>query len=161
MKRYSALDAANDISIDPEIAKMAKEEPSLFWIVLDVVFLIADVSAAKNAIRAMRGPAQALLEGGSLAEFSSQAKSLAPEAADKLIASAEKQVARRELSSGLKAIAEGAGEEEHVLGRAFTEEGHELRMTPEGIERCSGKPCPLLEVTFAAEWRRTRGWPKR
>jgi hypothetical protein len=129
---------------------MAKEEPSLFWIVVDVVFIIADVSAAKNAIRAMRGPAEVLLEGGSVAEFSNQARSLAPEAADRLIASAEKKVATRELAGGIKAVAEGAAEGEGVLAHAFTEEGHELEVTAEGIARCSPK-CPLVRDTFAEE----------
>jgi hypothetical protein len=118
VSRYSAEAAAEEVSIDPAIADISANEPELMWVVLDVVGVVADVG---GVVAALRPAARGLAAAGELGEFANEARRVAPEAADRLIASAERQVAAgsgRRISllhgteqrglEGLEALGEGA-----------------------------------------------------
>lgn len=155
VKKYLAQSAINDVALDPELAKMSQEEPSIFWIVLDIVGVILDLSAAKSAITAMRPAARKLISGGAVAEFAEEAKKLAPQAYERLAASAERQVASRKLVGRVGTFADEAAHAagtERIAARRFTKSGHELEVTAEGLARlCSPRPCPVLRTQFADE----------
>ncbi|MDX8030646.1 hypothetical protein SK803_10520 [Lentzea sp. BCCO 10_0856] len=86
---YAAEVAAGNIALDPRVADISLNEPDLFWLVVDIVFVVADAAQVLRIFSEMRLVAHALRDTGDLGEFARAARAALPAAAaDKVIARA-------------------------------------------------------------------------
>jgi hypothetical protein len=58
ISRYQLEMALTSTDLEKRAYAISTEEPSAFWVALDVVFFVADAAQALNAVRALRGPAR-------------------------------------------------------------------------------------------------------
>jgi hypothetical protein len=77
IQEYATESAAENVSLDPEIADISMNEPNLLWIVLDIVFLALDVGAAK-ALRPFARALQASRSAEDFARFAAGARAALP-----------------------------------------------------------------------------------
>lgn len=69
IREYQLQHAMANSDLDRRAAALATEEPSAFWVALDVVFAVADAKAVLGAFRAVRGEARAALMARDGQEF--------------------------------------------------------------------------------------------
>jgi len=109
---YLAESAASHVAMDPVIADISANEPQLGWIILDVVSLGLDVGTVAAALRPA---ARIVMATGELAEFAETARRVAPQAAEELIARAERYAAVEMASKGAPRVATPRVEALHQL----------------------------------------------
>jgi len=156
---------------------ISQEDPSLFWLAVDIVGALVDAAAAVTAVRtAMRTAAAAYRELAPLVHTAARTGESANEAMDALRTAAgrhgvpsavlERIVARtRRLREGADEVAVAVARVEHAeleAGRALAKDGHflaelpgtgghGLKLTASGqITRCSA-PCLFLRGLFAEQ----------
>lgn len=116
--RYLVESAASRVALDPTIADISVNEPELLPIVMDILSLGLDVGMV---VAALRPAARLLVATGEATEYAAQARRVAPEAADELIARANRRAASGVLRTEQTAEAAEAAqraEREVVAGTA-------------------------------------------
>ncbi len=120
-QQYMAQSAAQKVSLDPAVGQILTDEPTLGWLVMDVISLGLDVSAV---VGALKSSARVMMATGDTAAFAAAARKAAPSAAEDLILRASRQVAARPGSAAV-GIYRTWGQEEMltVFTRAFRRPG--------------------------------------
>ena len=89
---YQAETAASNVALDPRVADISRNDPDLFWLVVDIAGVILDAVQVVQAFNRMRTVARALVDTGALGEFARTARRiLPPRAAERAILSASAQ----------------------------------------------------------------------
>lgn len=93
VRTYMAESAASNVALDPRIADISKNEPDLFWMIVDLAGVGLDASQVVRAFNQMRNAARALRETGGIGVFVKAAHSvgLPAGAAERLILSASQK----------------------------------------------------------------------
>ena len=78
VKKFLAVQSAQNVAMDPTIAQLTKEDPGLFWLITDLVGVGLDAVGVGAAFKALRGLAKA----GKLLKFGRTLKSFIKKPAD-------------------------------------------------------------------------------
>ncbi len=151
---------------------IAGDDPSTFWIALEVVGVVLDLGAAAAAFRAIRQPVRAAVNAGAgAAEEATEAAVRAAEAQRAGLGARVREAITRQRAAGGRGLtlaesAGAAGHEATAMRRAATEMseqashavaakpsrlgGHHYKITPSGeFIRCT--TCAILRAQYAAE----------
>jgi hypothetical protein len=131
VQSYLAESAATNVALDPRIAEISKNQPDLFWVVLDIVTVVTDAGLVVKAFNDLILPLREVEAMGDILKFETAVRSttgLPPAAADRVIADAS----GRRLAK-VAAIPEHAGGflERGVLDTT-TSENYLVRVGPPG-----------------------------
>jgi Domain of unknown function (DUF4157)/Putative RNase-like toxin, toxin_1 len=171
LDEYQFETAAQGTDFDKAKAISQGEEPSLFWLAMDLLPIFGMAAkGVKGALRTARGAFKSLValrrEAIAAKVAVELTETLATEAGS-LTPKARYQKALAELETTGNQVKEGSnlgtklrdevsktdlakGTEGPRVTKA-TPEGHLIVAGPDGIQRCSPPPCPLLRVIFAPE----------
>jgi hypothetical protein len=172
IQKFELETALTNTDVDKRASALATEEPSAFWVALDVAFAILDTSAAIKAFRAVRVEAQAALAAKTVAE-QAEADSRLMRAADE-VSGAEKSALGERLreslarmrgkpseaaalgavgrgeATALEAASKRIAEEAHSAETVARVGGHEVKATASGhLVICT--ECTWLRERFARE----------
>lgn len=170
LQEYQFLHAAAGSDFDKARA-ISSEDPSLFWVALDIVGVVFDFAAAKAAFsglsksaRALRNATEATIEAERAAVRTAAREAGHPELAERIIASAERgrmaESAEATLSREVEEAMEGARREFSLAddvgeGRLAqtTEPGstHGVSALPNGTFAVCSDPCHFMRGFFATE----------
>jgi hypothetical protein len=173
ISKYQLEMALTSTDLDKRAYAISVEEPSAFWVALDVVFFVADGAQALSAVRALRGPAREALLAKEGAEALQTAEKL-EKAADGVPGLSKPGLGKRLLDTlaklrkqptAARVLGEvGESEAKAVVraGEAIAKEaedamtivsvlGHDVKVTRSGhIVMCS-ELCTWLRERFARE----------
>lgn len=167
LSKYQLEEALANTDLDKRAYAIASEEPSLFWVALDVVFAVADGAAALKAFRALKSDAKLALAVEKEAEAAEAAKRLEATAEnvkpglgkrllDKLAELRGRKGPGRLVGAGereaeaLAKASETVGKEARSAKTIAYVGGHEVKVTSSGlIVVCT--ECVWLRERFARE----------
>ncbi|TFV50218.1 DUF4157 domain-containing protein [Bradyrhizobium niftali] len=135
IQQYQLEMALTNTDLDKRASAIATEEPSLFWVALDVVFAVADGAAALKAFRSLKSEAKAAMAAKG-AE--------AAEAEERLVKAADN------IDGGAKPAAEGGAKPS--LGQRLRATLARMRKTaPEGQALSAGGKAEAAAIARATE----------
>jgi hypothetical protein len=172
IKNYQLQMALTETDLDKRAYAIASEEPSAFWVALDVVFAVADGAAALKAFRAVKSEARSALVATDGVEAAAAEERMvnAADAAEgtqksRLGQRLRETLARMRKTSpearALGGVGKAEGEAVAHAGEAISKEaksaetiaqigGHQVKVTPSGhLVICT--ECSWLRERFAAE----------
>jgi hypothetical protein len=110
VRNYLAESAASNIALDPQIADISRNEPDLFWLVVDIVGVVLDAIQVVKMFNQLRVAARTAMKTGEVAEFAAAARRvLPPAAAERVLASFSRQ----------KGITSAVSHTVEAIGNAF------------------------------------------
>lgn len=91
-QNYLAESAASNIALDPQIADISRNEPDLFWLVVDIVGVVLDAIQVVRMFNQLRAVARTAMATGEVVEFAAAARRVLPAAAaERALASFSRQ----------------------------------------------------------------------
>jgi hypothetical protein len=165
LESYRFQSALASTDLDKRAYAIAAEDPSLFWLAMDITFAVVDGAAALKAFRELRPLARAALVGedaGAAAKLAGKADllgkpGLGKQLLDRLAILRKRPATTRLLGMAgeaeVKAVAEAVeniGKEAGGAERVAAVAGHEVKVTKSGVlVMCS--ECTWLRERFARE----------
>jgi hypothetical protein len=154
VEEYIVESAASGTDFDKALA-ISQEDPSLFWLAVEVVGTVLDLGAAANTLRGISTLKRAVVVGeeGAVKALEAEASKLGPRVAERVVADAEaaRRAAVTEARTAGKAgqlIEEDAVKAGKLAEESFEHGGHTYQILKDGrIVRCS-KWCAELELAF-------------
>ncbi|WP_344120968.1 hypothetical protein [Kocuria aegyptia] len=114
INQYVTEVAAENVALDPEVRDISANEPSLLWLVVDIVGAVIDLG---GILRALRPVARAAMASGKIADFARLARRLVPEAAERLLMSLRRRLRGAEAASDVATGARGVSGANRTLAQ--------------------------------------------
>ncbi|WHO39146.1 DUF4157 domain-containing protein [Sphingobium sp. AP49] len=166
LREYQFKAAANGTDFDKARAVSA-EEPSMFWLALDIIGVAIDLSVAVSVFKSLTPAARALAQAERASQRAAQLAEELREAAekaggkslaDRVVASAERMQAKSiEEAVGAagaksveKTVAKAATEQTEGAAKVASSAGGEVAVTRSGIFKCAS-PCVMLRERYAEQ----------
>jgi hypothetical protein len=149
VKDFLAAHAASNVALNSDVAQLTKDEPDLFWLVLDLVSVGLEAGALVRAFGEVKNAARAAAEAGELAELASAAsRVMSPSQAEQLTDKVGRMSAARAADEEAAAI-QGGRVSAGIRTTEVAKSGAEV--VEEGVLRLSREEREFLRDKWLAE----------